>query len=476
MAGTPQKKGDSPSLCGTIPARAILHHAAKGNTLTDMHSAKDAEAQSNNGREALLDRAALRANYVYHAAEGGAYMGGLSFVAPNCVLPRIVELLGAPSWMIGLAPTLNVLGFQALPVVLAHRVERMARVMPLMVVAGAFQRLPYLFAALALILGHHLSSGIALAVVLSAPLLSGVAGGLALTGWQELVAKTVLRQRLSSLFAWRNTLSSIIGIGAGVVIAAVLARVPGVAGYGMLHLICFGFLSLSYILLIRIREPAAVLARHEHPPSFVHNLRAIRSIWLGDRRLRRYLGVTLLTNATMLAVPFMPVFALRQMQCSDGFLGALVTAQMLGTIAGNHFAGRAGDLFGGKLIGMAGRMVLAASFPVAGWLHWGPAFVALFFVQGAANAAISIGLQTMNIELCPRDKRPTYQALISFASLPSMLLFSLGGSVLWDSRLPFAWSCCLSGGLLIPAILLLGSIPEPRRTMSVEREEDQDDE
>ncbi len=410
-----------------------------------------------------IDPKQRRANYFYHVIDGGFYMGGASFVAPNCILPRIIELLGGPSWIISLAPALNMLGFNALPMVTAHRVETMKRVMPLMRVAGAFQRVPFLLAGLLLLFTARSCPWLPLIAVLSAPLLSGIVGGLTATAWQELVAKTVLNQKRSSLFAWRFAVSSVIGIFAGGIIAAILASVPGVPGYGVMYLIGFGFLTVSYVFFVRIREPVHEQRELIEGVTFIENMRRMLDILRQDGRLRRYIAVTFLTNATLIMVPFLPLFILRTTGRDDGFLGILVMAQMTGSIAGNLLAGISGDRWGSKLIMMTGRIIMAASCAIAGFLHADWAFVGLFVVQGAAGASIMVGAQTMNIEICPYDRRSTYLALMSIVNVPALLLFPLMGSQLWDMKLGFSVLTILSALFLVISIIVLNGIPEPRR-------------
>jgi len=201
-----------------------------------------------------LDRDDIRWNYIAHAIEGGLYIGGLSFVAANSVLPRIVEILGGPAWVISLTPILTMLGFNLLPVFNAHRIEMLERVKPVLLLTGIFQRIPYLFAGLAIYFLGVKHPHAALWFVVLVPLLSGLFGGLISTAWQELVAKTVPNRRRASVFALRNIISSMIGITAGGIIAAVLNWMPGIRGYGLLHLITFVFLALSYVVFVHIRE------------------------------------------------------------------------------------------------------------------------------------------------------------------------------------------------------------------------------
>ncbi len=410
-----------------------------------------------------LDKTDIRWNFVTHALEGGLYIGGLAFVAANSVLPRIVDLLGGPAWVIGLTPVLTMIGFNVLPILTAHLVESMERVKPLLMLAGVFQRLPYLLAGLLLYYLGDSRSEIVLWVVVATPLMSGLAGGLIVTAWQELVAKTVPNNRRSSIFATRNIISAAIGIGAGGTVAAVLDQVPGIRGYALLHLIAFGFLLLSYLVFMNIRE-----GRHEQRSSAAHrrlrdNVAEAISILGGDRKLQRYVTTVPLVSAMYVMVPFLPIYTLEATGRPDSFLGLLVTAQMVGGITGNAIAGYLGDRFGGRSVMLLGRGLLVGACVWAATATQSWAFVAVFFLMGWGLSSNMVGQSTMAIEFCPFQKRSTYLAIISSANVPAMLLFSLGGAWLRGALGSFPGVAAVAAALLAASLLLLLRIPEPRR-------------
>src|SRR4029079_17355606 len=83
-------------------------------------------------------------------------------------------------------------------------------------------------------------------IVILAPLLSGLIGGIGVQAWMEMVTRMVPPNRRASGWAIRYQISNVIGLGAGVVIHQVLSRSSDAHGYAVLHLICFGFLVLSW--------------------------------------------------------------------------------------------------------------------------------------------------------------------------------------------------------------------------------------
>jgi len=409
-----------------------------------------------------LDNEDIRWNYIAHAVEGGLYIGGLAFVAANSVLPRMVELLGGPDWVISLSPVLTMVGFNLPPLLTAPLVETLDRVKPLLMLTGVFQRVPYLCAGLLLYYLGESHRVAVLWVVILTPLISGLAGGLIVTAWQELVAKTVPNNRRSSIFATRNIISAAIGLSAGGIVAAVLDRLPGIRGYAVLHLIAFGFLALSFAVFVNIRE-----GRHEQRSSaqrhrLAGNIREAWAILRSDHRLSRYVATVPLVSAMFVMVPFLPIHALKVTCRPDSFLGLLVTSQMVGGIVGNALAGYLGDRFGGRLVMLTGRVVLvsACAWGIFAAQSW--EFTSMFFLMGWGFSSNMVGQQAMSIEFCPFEKRSTYLAIISSANVPAMLVFSLGGSWLRDVIGSFGGLSATAAALLAVSVLLLLRIPEPR--------------
>ncbi len=401
-------------------------------------------------------------NYAAHVVEGGLYMGGLSFVAANSVLPRLVELLGGPAWVIGLSPMLMMIGFSILPLFTAHRIERLKRVMPLLIPATTLQRLPYLFAGLGLLYAGADKPALSLALVVLAPFLSGLFGGLIQPAWFELVAKTLSPNRRASVFALRNIISSAIGVCAGAIIAAVLHRYPGVTGYGVLHLFAVSFLFLSFLVFAQIRETDDTVRDTRNHVSLRENLRGLPALLGAQPSLGRFIVARMLFSGIFVALPYVAIHALRVTGKPDSFMGYLVTAQMVGGMVGNALAGYLGDRFGGKVCSIIGRSLAVAACAVLPFVGEPWAFVAMFALLGGALFTEKVGASTMGIEVAPFEKRATFMALLSFSNVPAMLGASVLSSSLWKAFGSFGLVCSVAAGLIALSLGWLVRVRDPR--------------
>jgi MFS family permease len=384
-------------------------------------------------RHGLLLRKHLLRNYSLHAVDGGLFMGGTRFRAEDSILPVMVATLGGPTWLIGLTPILGTVGF-ALPLLfVAHYIERLKRHLPWVLLTGSVQRLAYLATGVVLVLlagNHPLLAAFALA---GCPFVSGLTGGFGSTAWQELVADTVPPRRRASLWAVRNTIGALIGVLAGYAITIVVARYGegNPVGYGVLHFITFGFTAVSMVLIACVRETPYPRRPSEHTASLGKNLRQMPAMVRGDHGFVLYLGHTVLYAGMFAVLPFMSIHALTALGKPEEFLGSLLVAQMAGQVSANVLGGFLGDRFGGKLVATFGlgtviTAVVGAALASEVWQ-----FLAVYLLLGAGQAMNMVGRMTLNIEICPVQRRASYLAVMSALSMPAMLLASQAGSLCW---------------------------------------------
>ncbi len=372
-----------------------------------------------------------RRNWTFHALEGALFMGSLALVESQTLLPALVDLLGGPTWLVGLMPVMGQLGFALPTLVTAHYVATLGRFHPILLWTGIPMRLPYLAAAMILLWFGDSPTLCLLAVVL-APLLLGLCGGVNATAWPQLLARTVPPERRASLFATRFSLSAGIGIAAGGVVAWMLATFPGTAGYGGLHLTAFAGLMLSYALFALIREPPWEQPR-DPETGLAENLRRFPELIRADPHLRAYLGTTACFALTGIAAPYLGIQAVATAGGDHALLGTVISWQMGGAVAGGLLAGAAGDRWGGRVVLIGSRLGSLAVFLAAPWLSALHGWCLLFAVFGAATSANGIATGALQLDVLPGTGRANRLAIMTLALLPVSLLAGGGGGWLRDS-------------------------------------------
>ncbi len=406
----------------------------------------------------------FKRNYFLHSMEGGVYMTGIAFIDPNTILPRMVQYFNGPDWLISLIPTMMYFGFGVPPLFTAHKVEQMGRVKSYLLGYSFFQRLPFLIAALGLFFFASGYVQLVLALIVLAPLFSGLAGGFCVTPWQELVAKTIPENRRSSLFAIRFIIFAISGILAGGIISTLLKEFPGATGFGFLHLIASSLIFMSFLILTLIREFEQPPRSKAASPQLKANLKKMMLLVGQDRQLSNYLLTISTLNGIFIMSPFLAIDALKNLNQPDSFIGILVTVQMVGAIVGNIFSGYLGDKFGGKSVMLFNRWLFII---LCVWASLGKselAIMVIFFLFGAAFYGNQVGTATLNLEISPYERRSTYLAVISFFNSISIPIFSVISILVWNLSQNFAillWITIIS---LIISIVFLFKIREPRHS------------
>ncbi len=405
----------------------------------------------------------LRRNYTLHALEGGVFMGGVAFVQPQAVMPKMVESLGGANWMIALVPLLMQMAMVLpQPFVLQH-VERRAFVKRYIVVVGLGQRLSFLATGLLLLLVGDAFPAIALAAVMLMPLALGLTTGALAAAWQDYVAKTVPENRRSSLWGLRQLIGTLIGLGAASGISLVLMAFPGATGYGILFLAAFACTMVSYLLFMWTRETTLPPQNPGEPLKPLRFFRSIPQILRNDGRLARYLAARILGAGCFIIIPFLSIYMLKLLGREEQFLGVLVNAQILGTFAGTFAGAYLGDRFGGKSVLMLSLLAfvavsLAAPFVQSEWQA-----LALFFVFGGALNLRMIGTPILDMEMAPPAQRIRYLTLTAMLGLPGLLLAWGAAWLIRDHTTSLmALAIPAAATSLAAAVLLLG-VAEPRR-------------
>ena len=408
-----------------------------------------------------IERPHQRWNYTVHILDGGFFGGSQAFLNANTVLPALVLSLGGPNWLIALMPVAMLVGLTIPPMFVAHRIDSLTRYRPLLLVTGVLQRLPYLIAGVILLYGSG-SRGLMVSVVACAPFLAGLACGVGLTAWQQLLADTLPPKRRSSALAGRNLLAGMIGLGAGWVVTRTLAVHPGPRGYGLLHVYTFVVLCISYAFFAMVRElPHADRGKTTHR-CLGDNIKSLPALLRGTPGLPLYLAITACTAGIFVVAPFLVVHVKQSLHKPDSWLGQMVMVQMAGSVVGNIWAAWLGDRRGGKAVLISSQAALILSIlPVCIHPGDGTAFLA-FFCFGVAYNTRHVGSMTLALDLAPRRQRATVLSCIGMVGLVSMLCASLAGTLLFGTAGSFFRPAVVAGGLAVLTALLLVRLREPR--------------
>ena len=404
----------------------------------------------------------LRRNFWAHCLEGGLYMAGSAFLSPEMAMPAFVQSLGGSAALVGLMPVLLNASMYTPGLFVAPLVERLHHFKPFVVFFGAFQRLPYLITALVLFFAPQLHSWL-LPIVVLTPIVSGLLGGIGTNAWMEMVTRMIPEHLRASGWAIRYLIQGIVGLGAGLVIHFILQRFPGATGFAWLHLICFTFLTASYIAQWTMVE--AIADKHKPTPSpqpYGAYLRELPGLLAGKPNLIKLALARFTGMGFLMMVSFMSIHALKVSQHPQEDVGYLVFASMVGGLAGNILAGWWGNRSGGRIVMIAARVLCIIMCLSAIWLTSFAAFLVASFTLGFGLFLDRVGDLTLAAELCPMERRPTYQGLLAICLVITSILAVRISAMLYGSTQSFTALCLLCAGFSLTSLILLCFIPEAR--------------
>lgn len=409
------------------------------------------------------EQANVRRNFICHLLEGGFYMGGLAFLSPESVMPKMAETLGAQPTLIAMMPALLPAAFSLLGLFVAPMVERLHHHKPWVLAFGLLQRLPYLVTGLILLLVENIDDRI-LPIVVLTPVISGVVGGIGVVAWMEMVTRMVPERLRAAGWAARYIMQACIGMGAGGTIHWVLTHLPGKEGYGWLHLITFGFLALSWLSQLPMREPTSSTPPTSDPgDSYTTRLRSLPALVWHQPHLVKFMLVRFTGMGYLMLVGFLTVYALRVTGRVEADEGLFVSFQNVGTILGCILAGWIGYRSGGKMLLLTSRALCLILCLWIASAHSFSSFTVAYFVLGFGLFIDRVGDLTLAAELCPSNRRSTLQAVLGFCNVWAFLTatFFAGRLYAWANH---SFHTVIAAAAIFAgiSILLLRTIPEPR--------------
>lgn len=404
-------------------------------------------------------------NVLLLGADYGLFLVGLAFASQATILPAFASWLGAPNVVIGAIPAVMTLGWFLPSLFAAGHTETLARQWPFIMRWTGWERVPYLVLALSAFFIADRAPALTLAVLLAMLLLSTGIGGLLMPSWMDLIGRAVPTASRGRFFALSSFAAGLVGFAASFAVAAVLARVPAPASYGICFLAASICLGLSWIALAFVREPDGRVTRE--PVALAAYLSRVPGLLRRDRNLSRFLTARAFAIAGMMSGGFFTVYALRTWEAPASragvFTALVVGGHALGTLTLGWVADHAGHRLV-LLIGAAANLIGNLVALLAGGLG---AFELVFVLVGVHTAAINVSALNVLLEFAPAaDERPTYVGLGSTLMAPVAFAMPLLGGLMADAlgfRAVFVTALAAS---FIGLVVLVALVHDPRRLIA----------
>ncbi len=363
---------------------------------------------------AILTRHARR-NFLVNVLDGCAFVFGLSMVSRFTIIPLMVERLSDARWLQGLIPALYYAGWLLPGLFMAPIVTAMPRRKPWIMVATLGERLPFLLIGILFLALPNLPPTTLLTAFFVLYAIYTISSGLTSIAWQDFIARLIPERLWGTFFGLQNGLGGILGVGSAAVAGIILATMPFPQSVGVLSLLCFAAMVVSYIFLgLSVEPPQETIPRQR----FATFLRGIGPLLRRDKTFRIYLICRAAIALGLTGHAFLTAAALERFHPPPSdvgiFTGALLGAQALANIGLGALADRWGHK---QVLEVSTAMGLAALLMavLAPQLIW---FVPIFILVGASQAGYQLSGYTLIFAFSSPTERPTYIGVANTALAP----------------------------------------------------------
>ena len=419
----------------------------------------------------------IRRNFLIGLLNGGLFSFAETLIDPPLVLAWFVSHLTTSNLLIGMISPIGDAGWFLPQVLLASRIQRMPRKMPMYIV-GAISRTAA-WVALTAAVWFVRDPFYLLVAFYSLYTLARLVSCMSGIPFFDIVAKVIPARRRGMYFATRQLVGGALGLGGGWIVKAVLNSqgLPFPSGHALLLLLYTVFLAISLWSFTAVREPPGVAT--DRRVSLAGQLQRAGQLLRGDRVYRRYIAAQVCLALAGIALPFYGIYAKTGLGAPESMVGIYVAVRSAAALFSNLPWGRLSDRHGNRLVlqimsAGSGLTVLAALGLMAlmslahlqgSWLPF--LALPLFALDGAVRPAGMLVGNNFLIELAPELERPLYLGFYNTLMGVAVLCSGFGGLLV--DVFGFAGLFATALALTMAGLVLASGLPEPRSTPALDR-------
>lgn len=383
-----------------------------------------------------------------------------SIISRETITPLLISNLTDSKIAIGLAPAIYSIAYYLPQLFAANHAERLKRKLPfVMLIGGLLERVPYLFAGLAILLFAESAPIIALLCLYLVIGLGAFGNGVATPAWFSMIGKVLPVNRRGIFFGVSEGLGTLMGIIGAFFVGRVLDEMGYPLNFATLFLVAAVFMGISWIGLALNREPESPIVK-EHIP-FSHYFRRLPAILRDNHNFRRFLLGYSISRLSTMGVGFFIVFGNENFELSGADVG-LLTAILIGSQAAMQLllgwladkrGHKANLTVSGFTLALAALVALGAT-DLRGLM---PAFVLL----GVGLASDHVSRLNIILEFAAPEDQPTFIGLTNTLLAPVVFLAPILGGWLADFGFEALFILMAVFGLA-GGMLLFKWVKEPR--------------
>ncbi len=362
---------------------------------------------------------------------GVLFQIGEAFIDGSTVVALLVSRLTDRNGLVGLAVSLQELGWYLPQILTIHVLERRSKRLPIYAVAGAVRVLGLAIVTAGLFVFGDRDPPLTLATFFTGFTLYAFAGGFAAVSFYDVVSRTMPLERLPRLWAVRLFFGGALAAAVGPLIVPLLGLPSFALRFGTLFAIGTAFIALGIYAFLRCREPAVEVSKKALAMG-AHLKESLRVAWR-DPAFRALYASRVALAAAGMATPFFVVFATKTLGLPVAATAGVLIAKLVGFVGSNLWWTRVAVGRGHRSL-MRRVAVVAALAPatalvaaIAPEALRAPLVALAFALAGASVSGTSIAFQSLLIGIAPVARRPSYVGWMNSVVGPATALPALAG-------------------------------------------------
>ena len=375
-----------------------------------------------------------------------------SIISRETITPLLISNLTDSKIAIGLVPAIYSIAYYLPQLFAANHAERLKRKLPfVMVVGGLLERVPYLFAGLAILLFAESAPVIALLCLYLVIGLGALGNGVATPAWFSMIGKVLPVNRRGIFFGVSEGLGTLMGIIGAFFVGRVLDEMGYPLNFATLFLVAAVFMGISWIGLALNREPESPIVK-EHIP-FSHYFRRLPAILRDNHNFRRFLLSYSISRLSTMGVGFFIIFGNENFELTGADVGLLTAILIASQAAMQLLLGWLADKRGHKANLTVSGFALALAAMVALGATDLRGLIPAFILLGVGLASDHVSRLNIILEFAVPEDQPTFIGLTNTLLAPVVFLAPILGGWLADYGFEALFmlmaGCGLAGGLLL---------------------------
>jgi len=359
----------------------------------------------------------------------GSIFGAASNMLPYVILlPAFIKKFTSNEYLINLIPAISIFGVAFPQIFIAKYVANLKYKKNIMLITGLFQRIPWLILAVLTFYYNYFNKTFFIFIFYLCFTICILTMGINIPAWIDLVAKVVPVKKRGELFAYREALGGIMGLGTTYLGRFILKNLDFPFNYSFLFFLFFVITSISLTFLIFIDEKSE--SKIMENKDLISYMKYTIKILKNDKLFLKYIFVIIILSLSAIAGGLITAYAIDQfsLQKKDFIFAQMSFINVIAKISFVFFIGWIADKYGHKInLVLEGLLMLIGFVLLLLFNHIVTIYI-YFALSTIANSARIISNKNILLEFCSESQRATYISISNTISAPFSFIAPFIGS------------------------------------------------